>query len=788
MSQDNSIIIILGSAGAGKTLAKAAKRLIADEAKRGQSSSPPTFSTGRRVVIEHYSRAGLRIPFFKCRTTETLLEIETAVRKQMQKIKTAPKVTSIMFVHGKKRTAFPFKKDTQFLGLRGTALFQKLVVVQTPGADMPCSDLGMRVCSFDGKPKSASGFVGRLLNEAPAERLLPVPKLPGNGEVVPVVNGRDPRQFVLLLVGYSGHGKSKTINRLLRQDLLTIGRKTLGSTTKAIHRVRIREATRDPATDFTVAVDDTPGLGDTTYRDRTVNASLMRAYKERYFPTGASQIYPNIILLVASWDSITQDAHNEPRHFTSAVGKSMYSLASSGLVDNDRANAVVVVTKSMSSWDQFDDFKSFQKNAQWNIQAARRKRIIIDLQRKVFPKLAPWLVIFIENGGGTDIRAEYATLPNGETSHKNLFDTIRAVIEKEGPKGTKDIAGIRALAVLAGADASDLVSTAETQILINPTEDIIGPEISSTDPNHSSPEKRIQAITDTYFGVTYNPIRRTMGHKNVLSLEPAEIQFRDGPGPEMNDFAVAVAQQEPLEKPNVAGLIAQYSNSAAFLSALSTKSDCFVFRYVSKVAYLDSARPQLSPEMKRVVERLPRWSPKSKQQYIEFFGNHGTHVITALALGGALRVIVESTEEKVSKKRTSSANKKVVDTTASDRSMQTRKIRIFRDGGGALASEITKVLEDRFTNSAHPSDWEGLRTRWIKDLGRDPVFCPDSNLTEFRFLHALGGLTGTQQEDLKQATEFYLRLSQRKTSSRKEGPTRRKSTPAETGNHGAGCW
>jgi predicted GTPase len=47
-----------------------------------------------------------------------------------------------------------------------------------------------------------------------------------------VVTKRDPHQAVILLVGQSGHGKSKTINRLIGQGLLRMGQSTLGSTTK----------------------------------------------------------------------------------------------------------------------------------------------------------------------------------------------------------------------------------------------------------------------------------------------------------------------------------------------------------------------------------------------------------------------------------------------------------------------------------------------------------------------------------------------------------------------------
>jgi hypothetical protein len=218
---------------------------------------------------------------------------------------------------------------------------------------------------------------------------------------------------------------------------------------------------------MTVAFDDTPGLEDTTHGDRKANASLMRQYKEHYFPSGGVQTYPNIILLVVSWAAITPDVYNEPHHFTSAVGKSMYNLCFSGLINRDRANVVVIVTKSLSSWDQFDDFESIkEKNTQWNIEAGRRRGIITDIQRKVFPDLAPWHTVFIENGGGRDMRAEYPILPDGELSHQNLFEAIRTVVQAPGRDGARDLAGSQALDLLAGAELWDLGYRAETETLV----------------------------------------------------------------------------------------------------------------------------------------------------------------------------------------------------------------------------------------------------------------------------------------------------------------------------------
>lgn len=211
-----------------------------------------------------------------------------------------------------------------------------------------------------------------------------------------------------------------------------------------------------------MAFDDTPGLDDTTYLDRKTNAVLMHRYKEKYF----QEIFPNIILLVASWDSITLDAHNKVSHFTSAIGRSMFNLFLSGLVDRDRTNVLVVITKCLSSWDQFDDFETRkEKDAQWRLEAGRRKGIIIDLQRKIFPQLSPWEIVFIENGGGRDMSAPFPTLPDGKLSHQNLFQAISDIMERSTDR-CRDLVGIQALEVLTGKEPLRLSSTPEVENLV----------------------------------------------------------------------------------------------------------------------------------------------------------------------------------------------------------------------------------------------------------------------------------------------------------------------------------
>jgi hypothetical protein len=255
---------------------------------------------------------------------------------------------------------------------------------------------------------------------------------------------------------------------------------------QVIQRVTVPVHDNETGVTATVAFDDTPGDEDTTYNDRHINASLMRQYRERYFPDvqphltdDTSQLairrhaYPNVILLVAAWGSITPDAHNEPKHFTSAAGKSMFNLKFSGLVDLERTNVIVVITKSLSSWYQFDDYEDKEKGVQWNVEASIRRGIILDLQRRTFPKSTKWPVVFVENGGGSNMHTPYRNLPNGELSHQNLFEAIRDVISPPEQRTGDDFARVRALRFLTGNESLPLGSTLNitSEVLVSrPTE------------------------------------------------------------------------------------------------------------------------------------------------------------------------------------------------------------------------------------------------------------------------------------------------------------------------------
>jgi len=204
-----------------------------------------------------------------------------------------------------------------------------------------------------------------------------------------------------------------------------------------------------------LAYDDTPGLCNTEYERRGRINDLLRKYDKHYYPhkppddrlthvaggNPRGKLYPNAILLVTTWDSIRGK-------YPPSLRETMENLRESGLIDYEHPNVIVVVTKSLSSWDDYEDFDDDDKKNQWQEDADEKKRIIDDLRLEVFPSSASWQVVFIENGGGKSILQDFKRLPNGELSYQNLFEAIYNLFGANSKKG--DLVGLEALRFLTG--------------------------------------------------------------------------------------------------------------------------------------------------------------------------------------------------------------------------------------------------------------------------------------------------------------------------------------------------
>jgi hypothetical protein len=162
------------------------------------------------------------------------------------------------------------------------------------------------------------------------------------------------------------------------------------------------------------------------------------------------------------------------------------------------------------------------------------------------------------------------------------------------------------------------------------------------------------------------------------------------------------------------------------------------------------------------------------ETYYDFFSSYGTHVVTCVALGGVIRVVSQASKSS-SERSGDNVPQGTPDSTighAPDADQygpatsQKRHVTIFRDGGGAVASRLTHILEQKFGASSlqdgSPVDllsgWADVRMDWINELQKDPVFCSDDPNTEYQWLHTLGGLTEQQREDLRLASESCLKV------------------------------
>jgi hypothetical protein len=252
---------------------------------------------------------------------------------------------------------------------------------------------------------------------------------------------------------------------------------------------------------------------------------------------------------------------------------------------------------------------------------------------------------------------------------------------------------------------------------------------------------------------------------------------------------------------DVAGLSAHYSSSTSLESAVSSESHLYVARKLTAVARVVSLGPRLSAEMLNQINRLPRWSTETEADYHNFFASHGTHVVLRAALGGILRIVARGDmtvdEEIVKKALGADADISILANMGIDIGVGVRhekgsdskkssgkaQITVFRDGGGAVASQLSGALEKLFSHLqnpsslSQPSDWTDVRMRWIDALETDSVFCPDDRETDFEWLYNCEGLTADQQRDLKLASKSYLQAPVEKED---PNPTPTSATPAPT--------
>ncbi|KAF8145215.1 hypothetical protein K438DRAFT_2028864 [Mycena galopus ATCC 62051] len=734
MAMNSTIIVVVGPR-------KASERLLTSHNSALASTETGTlFHKGQaakaniQLVSGYFPKRRMLQVLHASGSPPTLNEIEREILNEIAKLGArSTNVGGIIFLCDEKnldKGAFPFQEGITFLGLSGKSLFEKLTVVplmpnlgSTPLNGLYPNEMCILDVSEPGVvlPKALSSFA----KDNGGQR---IPLRDIYRKAAKSVR-RDGQRAVILLAGHSGHGKSKTINRLIGQELLNVGRGTLGSTTKVIQRVHVNKMSNGLSSEISVAFDDTAGLEQTTFEDRDLPTSLLNTYKLKYFP----DIYPNVILLVVAWESIETDphAHNGPAHFTTAIGKTIYDLHRSNLVDEERANIVVVVTKSLSSFCQSENYKfTKKKRVEWRIEEGRRKGIITDLQRKMFPRSSPWEIVFIENGGGKDMSAKFPVLPDGRLSHQNLYDAICKIIKHPSSDGSVDLVGIQALQVLTGVGALGSLAAEKIEVLVGGSkQQILKLEKITAKPLPPSPRQIFEDLARNYLGMTYDNVMGTFSCTNVLEEQDIDLRTADeSKGFEnLDNPLTAQSQKGELDQDR---LRTHYSSDWAFRAAVSKNSECHVLHFTRMVVL---GHQQLSQDMRNLINRLPPWSPAEQPKYMQFFMNYGTHVITQLALGGTVRAIADSTSD----------HKK-------------SNITIFCDGGASVAAELTDYLEQHFRSSLSSSDWKEAHGKWIQALEKEAVFCPDHERTQCKLIYEFEQLTSTQRTDLAKAYRAYV--------------------------------
>ncbi|KAG8884403.1 hypothetical protein FRB97_004412 [Tulasnella sp. 331] len=288
-------------------------------------------------------------------------------------------------------------------------------------------------------------------------------------------SARLPSLVTFFVLGDSGQGKSQTINRLVGERILDVGRDE--STTKVIQKVTV------PAVQSSISValtfTDSPGLSDTTVADRARNQTALETFQRifteidrsdeieamrkllagdaslsRVIPRLRSQAYPNVILLLAGWGTVRKDAQNDISDFVSPMGHAIRALEQLHLYDSQRPNIIFVVTRSLSDprdYVESDDEKSSKFKKEWLAEAKKKEGFIHDLQQKVFPDTKPWPIVYVENEGKVNNFNTYRVLPNGEQTHANLFDAMLKLFATQDENRAQDMIGLHSLrTVVAG--------------------------------------------------------------------------------------------------------------------------------------------------------------------------------------------------------------------------------------------------------------------------------------------------------------------------------------------------
>lgn len=287
----------------------------------------------------------------------------------------------------------------------------------------------VRVVHF---PKLKVSEILKLLATNEIPYLTDVQTLVAKYSACAFLHGRPMGSVLIFLAGYSGAGKSSTINSLFADDSLCKTSST-SSETKSVSLVRklVTATVETPHVAGYLGFVDVPGTFDTDSKNETTNLALIRKFKNTRIELAERKglhlralklrksVYPNVVLFVAS------AADKRIAGKDSVFAKSVKAFQKTGdIIDVDKPNVIVALTHAMSL--PRNKAKFIQRLDEITKAIQDHFRALFDINVEVVPVENQPEDYELEKVG------DFYKLPNGQLSHYNLFEAMMRVFDNTG--------------------------------------------------------------------------------------------------------------------------------------------------------------------------------------------------------------------------------------------------------------------------------------------------------------------------------------------------------------------